>query len=81
MSRLKASEKVNYNIGGTTFTIDRKYTDLKLIGKGSYGVVCSALDISDERKVGLCNQFSFKIYCLRLDLLYHMSINLSYIFN
>lgn len=39
--RLRANDKVHY-IAQTTFTIDRRFSDLKLIGKGSYGVVCSA---------------------------------------
>jgi serine/threonine protein kinase len=50
--RIKASEKVHY-IASTTFTIDRKYSTLKVIGKGSYGVVCSALDMSKNKKVAI----------------------------
>jgi serine/threonine protein kinase len=33
-----------HHIDGTAFTLDRRYSDLKLIGKGSYGVVCKAKD-------------------------------------
>lgn len=40
-------------IGGTTFCIDRKYNDLKIIGKGSFGVVVSAVDESSGRKVAI----------------------------
>lgn len=52
MSRLKGTEKVNY-VASTTFIIDRKYSDLKLIGKGSYGIVVSALDMSQGKKVAI----------------------------
>ena len=48
--RLKA--KVHY-IDKSTFTIDRSFTELKLIGKGSYGVVCSALDTTNHKKVAI----------------------------
>jgi serine/threonine protein kinase len=51
-NRLKANEKVHY-VASTTFTIDRKYINLKLIGKGSYGVVCSAVDGSKNKKVAI----------------------------
>lgn len=44
-TRLKANEKITY-IENTQFVLDRKYCDLKLIGKGSYGVVCKAKDSS-----------------------------------
>ena len=50
--RLRANEKVNY-IGQTTFTIDRNYTDFKLIGKGSYGVVCSAHDNKQNERIAI----------------------------
>jgi hypothetical protein len=50
--RIRPSEKVHY-IASTTFTIDRQYSDLKLIGKGSYGIVCSANDITIHTKVAI----------------------------
>jgi len=50
--RLRANEKVHY-VASTTFTIDRNYSDLKLVGKGSYGVVCSANDTANNRKVAI----------------------------
>jgi hypothetical protein len=50
--RIKANEKVHY-IASTTFTIDRTYSDLKLIGKGSYGIVCSANDHTNNTKVAI----------------------------
>lgn len=51
-AKLKANEKVHY-ISQTTFTLDRKYTDLKAIGKGSYGVVCSASDTTTGKKIAI----------------------------
>ncbi len=35
------------------FTVDEKYTDLKPIGSGSYGVVCSALNTETGTKVAI----------------------------
>jgi serine/threonine protein kinase len=46
------NEKVHY-IASTTFTLERIYSDLKLIGKGSYGVVVSAVDTSTREKVAI----------------------------
>lgn len=48
----KNNDKVHY-LASTTFTIDRKYSDLKAIGKGSYGVVCSALDGNTGRRIAI----------------------------
>lgn len=48
----KGNDKVHY-IASTTFTIDKKYSDLKAIGKGSYGVVCSALDGSTGKRIAI----------------------------
>ena len=45
-------EKTTY-IDKTAFTIDSKYNDLKVIGKGSYGVVCSAMDTSTSTAVAI----------------------------
>ena len=50
--RLKANEKVHY-VASSTFVVDRKYSNIKLIGKGSYGVVCSAIDTIANRKVAI----------------------------
>jgi serine/threonine protein kinase len=49
---MKGNEKVHY-LASTTFTIDRRYSDLKAIGKGSYGVVCSALDASTGKRMAI----------------------------
>ncbi len=51
-NRLKANEKVHY-ISNCTFTIDRTYADLKLIGKGSYGVVVSCLNQKTGKRVAI----------------------------
>lgn len=48
----RSSEIVHY-LASTTFTIDKKYSDLKAIGKGSYGVVCSALDATTGRRIAI----------------------------
>lgn len=48
----KQNEKVHY-VASTTFTLDRNYDDLKAIGKGSYGVVCSAYSASMGEKVAI----------------------------
>ena len=42
-ARLKANEKV-HSVDNNNFTLDRRYSDLKLIGRGSYGVVVKAKD-------------------------------------
>lgn len=42
-SRLKANEKI-HSVENNNFTLDRRYSDLKLIGRGSYGVVVKAKD-------------------------------------
>jgi len=34
-----------YKLNGTMFKVDRRYKDLKAVGRGSYGVVASATDI------------------------------------
>lgn len=46
------SERTTY-VDKTAFTIDSKYNDLKVIGKGSYGVVCSAIDTSNSTTVAI----------------------------
>jgi len=51
MSKNK-NEKVHY-IASTTFTLDSSFTDLKILGKGSYGVVVSAYYEKLNRKVAI----------------------------
>jgi len=48
----KAEPRV-VTVSGTTFKVDRKYTDLKAIGRGSYGVVCSCTDTTRKSKVAI----------------------------
>ncbi len=48
----KSGEKVHY-VASTTFTLDKCYSDLKAIGKGSYGVVCSAYSSVVDKKVAI----------------------------
>lgn len=52
VTAMKSNESIHY-LASTTFTIDRKYSDLKAIGKGSYGVVCSALDGHTGRRIAI----------------------------
>ena len=40
-------------IGNESFNLDVRYTNLKKIGKGSYGFVCSAMDTVTNRKVAI----------------------------
>jgi serine/threonine protein kinase len=40
-------------VGKTVFTVDVRYRNLKPIGSGSYGVVCSAEDVTTKRKVAI----------------------------
>lgn len=42
-----------HHIASTVFTLPSKYTDLKAIGKGSYGVVVSCLDGTSQRRVAI----------------------------
>ena len=51
-TKLKANEKIHY-VAQTTFCLERKYSDLKAIGTGSYGVVCSALDAVTGKKIAI----------------------------
>ena len=52
IGKYKANEKVHY-VASTTFTLDRIYSDLKPIGKGSYGIVCSAYSLHLGKKVAI----------------------------
>jgi serine/threonine protein kinase len=53
MSLQTHADEKSYNIGNTSFTLQRKYADLKIIGKGSYGVVCSALDTKTGTRIAI----------------------------
>ena len=51
-SKHKPNVVVHY-VASTTFTLDKGYADLKPIGRGSYGVVCSAFSSRLNRKVAI----------------------------
>ncbi|CAM9721268.1 unnamed protein product [Chrysoparadoxa australica] len=44
---------VSYTVLGNVFRVDPRYKDLKAIGKGSYGIVCSAYDQKQAKKVAI----------------------------
>jgi len=49
----KPNDRIHY-IGGTTFTLNAsRFSDLKAIGKGSYGVVCSAYDSILSKRIAI----------------------------
>jgi len=48
-----AADEVVHNISGTVFRCESHYANLKAIGRGSYGVVCSAADQRLNRKVAI----------------------------
>lgn len=52
MHRHNSQMTVHY-VASTTFTLDKSYTDLKPIGRGSYGVVCSAFSSKLNKKVAI----------------------------
>jgi len=43
----------SFQCGGTTFVVDERYQYIKQIGYGAYGVVCSALDKKNNKKVAI----------------------------
>lgn len=43
----------SFLVNSMKFVIDTKYTPLKPLGRGAYGVVCSALDKSTNKKVAI----------------------------
>ena len=42
-----------FAVCGTVFEVDAKYAPIKPIGKGAYGVVCSARELETNRKVAI----------------------------
>lgn len=52
MSKIKENEKCHY-IQSTQFTLDKRFNDLIVIGKGSYGVVCSSMDSKLNKRVAI----------------------------
>merc|ERR1712072_1010501 len=52
--RMSASSKtVVYNVNGTRFEVDARYQPIKPVGKGAYGLVCSAQDLTTGKKVAI----------------------------
>jgi mitogen-activated protein kinase 1/3 len=49
----KKSRKTSWISGETKFVVDRKYEYMKCIGRGAYGVVCSALNKETGEKVAI----------------------------
>lgn len=45
--------KTRWVLWRTTFEIDEKYTPIKAVGKGAYGVVCSAKNAASGEKVAV----------------------------
>ena len=45
--------KVRYQVWRTDFEIDDKYEPIKAVGRGAYGVVCSALNKQTGHKVAI----------------------------
>eukprot|EP00808_Paulinella_micropora_P015017 g2275.t1 len=43
----------SFMVNGVTFTIDKKYSPMEGLGKGAYGVVCSAMDKTNGKKVAI----------------------------
>ena len=48
-----AAATSKFAVCGTVFEVDAKYAPIKPIGKGAYGVVCSARDVETNRKVAI----------------------------
>jgi mitogen-activated protein kinase 1/3 len=46
-------ERTRYVIGGDSFDIDSRYKPAKTIGSGSYGKVCLATDLKENKKVAI----------------------------
>lgn len=48
-----AGKSVVYNVNGTRFEVDSRYQPIKPVGKGAYGLVCSASDLATNKKVAI----------------------------
>jgi mitogen-activated protein kinase 6 len=49
----RESATSKFAVCGTVFEVDAKYAPIKPIGKGAYGVVCSARDVETNKKVAI----------------------------
>lgn len=45
--------KVSFNVKGNPFKIDSRYSYLKTLGFGAYGIVCAATDTKTQRRVAV----------------------------
>ena len=54
VGRMTYSEFYTVKIGNITFEVDKRYQNLKVIGNGSYGIVCSADDVVWIGHLGKC---------------------------
>lgn len=52
-SHVKRSTSLTNSDSDTVFAIDARYTPIKIIGTGAYGVVCSARDNKTQQKVAI----------------------------
>lgn len=43
----------SFMVHASKFVVDQRYTPLKQLGRGAYGVVCSAKDVENKRKVAI----------------------------
>ncbi|GAB4861908.1 Mitogen-activated protein kinase 4 [Ancistrocladus abbreviatus] len=50
--------KHQFTLGQTLFEVNKKYTSIKAIGRGSYGVVCSAFNRKTSQKVAIKKIFN-----------------------
>jgi hypothetical protein len=51
----------HFMVCGNLFEVQAKYTPIKPIGKGAYGVVCSARNVDSDEKVGLALALSLRV--------------------
>jgi mitogen-activated protein kinase 1/3 len=49
----KFTDRHTFTVSGTKFIIDRKYSPLKTVGTGAYGVVVSAVDKESNKRVAI----------------------------
>jgi serine/threonine protein kinase len=52
-SQRRAELEVSHTILGDVFKVEPRYKNLVAVGKGSYGIVCSALDTRNDKRVAI----------------------------
>jgi len=50
---MASAKMVTYNVNGTRFEVDSRYQPINPVGKGAYGLVCSAQDLLTSKKVAI----------------------------